>query len=128
MLTGRSCRNCPVFDSQRGIHKYPRQKRKNRYFIILHVLNVVICLFVLPVCLLGPWFQRFHLLTIEQRKPIEPGLSLWTKGSHGCTEACDSGGRRGRGVLPNEKVRDDSCLTYGYNFLTVKVAFRVHSK
>ena len=88
MFAGRSCRNCPVFDIQRGIYKYPRQKRKNRYFTIL--LNVVVCLFVQSVCLLVPYFQMFYLFAIEKRKSLEPDLILWIIGSHGCTEVCDS--------------------------------------
>ena len=49
MFPGRSRRNCPVFDIQRGIHKHPRQKWKNRSFIIL--LNVADSLFFFYFCL-----------------------------------------------------------------------------
>ena len=49
MFPGRSRRNCPVFDIQRGIHKHPRQKWKNRSFIIL--LNVADSLSVFHFCL-----------------------------------------------------------------------------
>ena len=49
MFPGRSRRNCPVFDIQRGIHKHPRQKWKNRSFIIL--LNVADSLSVFYFCL-----------------------------------------------------------------------------
>jgi len=77
MFAGRSCRNCRVFDIQRGVHKYPGQKWKNRYFIIL-----------LKCCCLVPWLARFYLFSIEKRKPLEPDLILWIIGSRGCFEPC----------------------------------------
>lgn len=54
MFPGRSRRNCPVLDIQRGIHKHPRQKWKNRSFIIIFNVadSLCVCLFLFCFVLL----------------------------------------------------------------------------